>query len=297
MSRMRPAWFSILLPALVLGAPIPPAAAAGPGSKILGAWQSVDTKDDLICFQKDRCLVREKGRTRFYLARYLKDRTEVWVRGEYVAWPFTLTGKTLVLDRGRGKKEFRRLRTPPPDLEPEPLALGRKKLETSRKEEMLTELRRRAELDQAVRKDRRRMAEMGKVDRDNTAWLRERVAEIGWIDARRFGRRAAGDAFLIVQHSGDLPLMLAAMPAIKRDFENGHVDGQSYCLLYDRLQMRLGRKQRYGSQLETDRRGDMVVYPLEDPGKVEALRKKAGLMPLERYLELVERTYGKKVKR
>ena len=41
----------------------------------------------------------------------------------------------------------------------------------------------------------------------------------------------------------------------------------------------------------------MVVYPLEKPGQVEVLRKKAGLMPLERYLEMVERAYGKKVKR
>jgi hypothetical protein len=282
---------------LVLVASIPAAAASGSGTKILGAWQSVESKDTLILFEKDRCLVREKGRTRFYLARYRKDRAEVWIRGEYVPWRFTLEGKVLVLDRGKGQTELRRLRKPPSDLEPRPLGLGRKKPGASQREAMLAELRRRVELDQAVRKDRRRMAEMGKVDRDNTAWLRKQVTAFGWIDARRFGRRAAGDAFLIVQHSGDLPLMLAAMPAIKKDFANGHVDAQSYCLLYDRLQMRLGHKQRYGSQLETDRRGEMVIYPLENPRKVEALRKKAGLMPLERYLELIERTYHKRVKR
>ena len=91
--------------------------------------------------------------------------------------------------------------------------------------------------------------------------------------------------------------MLAAIPGIKKDFANGHIDAQAYCLLYDRLQMRLGHKQLYGSQLETNRHGEMVLYPLEKPKKVEALRKKAGLMPLESYLDLVERNYGKKVKR
>ena len=55
------------------------------------------------------------------------------------------------------------------------------------------------------------------VDADNTAWLREQMRELGWIDASRFGPDASFAAFLIVQHSQDLPLMLAALPEIEAD--------------------------------------------------------------------------------
>jgi hypothetical protein len=173
---------------------------------------------------------------------------------------------------------------PPP---PEPVVLGAAKdLPPDRVDAIRAELARRVEIDQAVRRDSSRHGEMPKVDADNTAYLRKLVTEVGWIDARRFGREAAGAAFLIVQHSGDLPLMAAALPVIEMEVEAGHLAGQEFALLYDRLRLMRGGKQRYGTQVVVRPNGDQVVERLEDPDHVDERRRKVGLGPLADYLEL-----------
>ena len=55
-------------------------------------------------------------------------------------------------------------------------------------------------------------------------------------------------------------------------------------LLYDRLQLNLGFKQRYGSQLSSDNFGNMTVPSLEDRSKVDEYRKALDMPPLAQYL-------------
>ena len=137
---------------------------------------------------------------------------------------------------------------------------------------------------------------MASVDAENTKYLRTLVQDLGWIDAKRFGRRTATDAFLIVQHSGDLRLMQGALPEIEKDMKAGIGDPQDYALLYDRLKLNLGERQRYGSQIGQNAKGESVVLPLEDKAKVEEFRKAIGLFPLSQYLEIWKQQTGKAVK-
>lgn len=147
------------------------------------------------------------------------------------------------------------------------------------------ELSKRRELDQVVRKDPSRRGEMKQVDTDNTAWLKQVVVEHGWIDSRRFGVKAADAAFLLVQHSGDLPLMLAALPEIEKDVKAGRLNAENFAFLFDRLQIMQGGQQRYGTQIiKDDEQGDWVVSRLEDPDRVDELRKEIGLEPLQDYI-------------
>lgn len=157
-------------------------------------------------------------------------------------------------------------------------------------------------LDQGVRKvfetaggqpteaDTQKMTE---VDTDNTAWLTELVAEVGWIDSQRFSDEAAEVAFLIVQHSGDLRLMAAALPAIEADVEASGANGGRYALLFDRFRMWRAERQRYGSQLGFGADG-MFLYPLEDPASVDERRAEVGLEPLAAYLERFRERNGDK---
>jgi len=177
---------------------------------------------------------------------------------------------------------------PPPPLEPFPLGAARP-VPAEVADAIRTELATRRERDQEVRKDPARRAEMPEVDSDNTAWLRRTVGEWGWIDTERFGAPAAGAAFLLVQHSGDLPLMLAALPEIEREVHAGRLDGQDFALLFDRLQVMQERPQRYGTQIIEDPNGEgWIVAPLEDPAGVDARRAGLGLEPLADYLERFE---------
>ena len=222
-----------------------------------------------------------------------RDEIPDWVDAEEGGW--LLLGKAE--DRERAEKAlsawFADLKEHAPPPPPEPLVLGaRRELDEKIVAEIQEELARRRTLDQAVRRDRSRRPEMATVDADNTAYVRGVVTDVGWIDVERFGRPAADAAFLLVQHSGDLPLMLAALPEIEEDVRAGRADAQNFALLYDRTQLMSGGKQRYGSQIRENEDGDLVVYELEDPDRVDARRKELGLAPLRDYLALFGREVG-----
>ncbi len=200
-----------------------------------------------------------------------------------------LTPRRPGLKRLTGK----RLETPFEPTPPRAAPLGSPtSLPPERVELIQAELHRRAELDQAVRKDPKRAAEMPSIDEDNTAYLAQLIAEVGWIDADRFGKVASIDAFLIVQHSGDLSLMMAALPGLERDAKPGQPMGEFYALLYDRLHLMLGERQRYGSQIGADEHGNLVVLPLEDPTHVDDRRRDVGLPPLREYTATFETANG-----
>lgn len=124
------------------------------------------------------------------------------------------------------------------------------------------------------------------VTSNNTAFLKRLMAEVGWIDASRFGYLTANAAFILVQHSNDFPLMLAALPRIQKDADSGGLNKEAYALLFDRLQLMLGEKQRYGSQVSFDKVGQPFLFPVEDPTAVAALRESMGMVPLARMLKL-----------
>jgi hypothetical protein len=189
----------------------------------------------------------------------------------------------------------RRMKETPEELLLRPMKLGRPaELKEEQVKEIQRQLAKRLDADQELRRNMRAgpggvtkddIAKMVKIDRDNTAYLKKLLGEVGWIDGGRFGKAAAGGAFLIVQHSGDLPMMLAAVPEIEKDVKAGKGDGQAFALLYDRTQLMLGGRQRYGSQVGSAN-GKFVVFPLEDRKKVDEHRKSLGMQPLEDYLKL-----------
>jgi hypothetical protein len=215
-----------------------------------------------------------------------KDEIPEWLSSVAEGW--VLLGKAE--DRQRAEQaleawyEELRTRSKPPPPAIEPLVLGARAPAADEVDAIRAELARRRALDQEVRRDARRHGEMEAVDADNTAYLRKLVTDVGWIDAARFGRPAADAAFLVVQHSSDLPLMLAALPAIEKDVRAGGADAQNYALLYDRTQLVTGGKQRFGTQVQEMEGGELVVRRLEDPDRVDEFRESLGLGPLRTYL-------------
>lgn len=98
----------------------------------------------------------------------------------------------------------------------------------------------------------------------------------GWFLKSVYGERAAGAAFLIVQHSG-LEHWRRFVPVLEPLVAAGEVDGQSYGLMYDRLAVNEGRPQRYGTQM-TCKAGKWVIdrENLEDPDNADARRAALG---------------------
>ncbi|MFA4893732.1 DUF6624 domain-containing protein [Brevundimonas sp.] len=98
----------------------------------------------------------------------------------------------------------------------------------------------------------------------------------GWFLKSVYGDRAAGAAFLIIQHS-DLENWRRFVPVLEPLVAAGEVDGQSYGLMYDRLAENEGRPQRYGTQV-TCKAGKWVIdwENLEDPENADARRREMG---------------------
>jgi hypothetical protein len=263
---------------------------------IQGCWRQEGNEPRCVRIDGEQFLFAQDGRLQIVgtIIRYEPNRMIVRFHGQRVPYGWRLESGMLGLGNGDGTGEqFERLAQVPPELDLKPLALGPAgPVEANRLRLIQRELARRMVDDQAVRKDLTHLDEMQAVDANNTAYLRGLLAEIGWIDANRFGAPTAQAAFLIVQHSGDLPLMLAALPCIERDMKAGHFDAQPYAMLYDRVQVNLGRKQRYGTQLSGNDKGERFVLPLEDRKRVDEFRKEIGLFPMSKYLSL----FGKEVK-
>ena len=294
--------YCLLLVALA-GLPIPPNAAIAQEKKtpessapreLLGCWRAEE--DRLLRFLPEKCHARTRGRLLVYRARYEPGVVVLQALRGKNRLRYTLEGDSLTIlpaeDRGGADAKpvvYRRLAEVPAALELRPLPLGKPgTVPPDVLNEIQDELARRVREDQAVRKDPARRSDMRKVDTDNTAWLVQLVGEHGWIDATRFGARASNAAFLMVQHSGNLPLMLAALPEIEKDVRAKRLDAQPYALLYDRTMLYVGEYQRYGTQILPLGKV-LLVLPMEDPEHVEQRRKELGLFSLERYLSFFKR--------
>lgn len=221
---------------------------------------------------------------------------------DHVDDALTLTGA------GGAARTFERLDEVPERARIDPLPFGERTPDASERDALVSELAERVAVDQEVRRRYQEVAqELGPaawsspqppelaeavsnmllIDRDNTAWLRAQVQDVGWFDGERFGTAAHHDAFLLVQHSGDLRLMRAALPRIEAALADDPSSGQSFALLSDRTRLALGQTQLYGSQLWGRDGVDGYVVPrLEDPDGVDARRAALGMPSLEAYLGL-----------
>jgi uncharacterized protein DUF6624 len=158
------------------------------------------------------------------------------------------------------------------------------------------ELESRGRADQEIREgfgtggriDSAQGAAMARIDSANTAWLKEHVARWGWPTQAQVGREAVGAAFLIVQHAvHDTAFMRAMLPAIEESYHRGDLDGGAVAMLADRLEVKAGRPQIYGTQLSL-RDGRWVLDPVADSARVDERRRKMGLPPLAEYLRVVD---------
>ena len=158
------------------------------------------------------------------------------------------------------------------------------------------ELESRGRADQDVRKgfgvggkiDSAQIVAMGRVDSANTAWLKSHVARWSWPTRAQVGDEAVRTAFLIVQHAvHDTAFMRAMLPSINASYRRGELNGGAVAALTDRLEVKAGRPQIYGTQLSL-KDGRWVLDPIGDSLRVDERRKSMGLPPLAEYLRMVD---------
>jgi hypothetical protein len=126
---------------------------------------------------------------------------------------------------------------------------------------------------------------IGEKDSINLIKVSAILDKYGWLGPEEVGVKGNTTLFLVIQHSG-LSTQEKYLPMMRHAVKTGKAQGHSLALLEDRVALRQGKKQIYGSQIGIDRNTQSnYVMALEDPDNVDKRREEVGLEPLGKYLK------------
>lgn len=108
--------------------------------------------------------------------------------------------------------------------------------------------------------------------------------ERGWLGSDLIGQQGNITLFLVIQHAG-LDVQKKYLPMLKDAVRKGNAQPSNLALLEDRVALRSGKPQIYGSQIGQD--PDTKKYelqPMIEPRKVNERRASVGLDSIEDYI-------------
>lgn len=158
------------------------------------------------------------------------------------------------------------------------------------------ELLSRKEQDQAAREklsgpgapDQSLIAEVTRIDADNTAWLKQVIATHGWPGKSLVSKDGAKAAWLFVQHADhDRAFQKQALALLEAAVAKGEAEAADLAYLTDRVLVGEGKPQRYGTQFHVVD-GKLMPQPIEDEANVDLLRAFAGLPSLAEYKKVMQ---------
>ena len=80
------------------------------------------------------------------------------------------------------------------------------------------------------------------------------------------------------------------LPAIEQAHHRGELKGDAVAMLIDRVEVKAGRPQIYGTQLSL-KDGRLVLDPIADSATVDTRRQRLGLLPLAEYLRRIDSVF------
>jgi len=137
--------------------------------------------------------------------------------------------------------------------------------------------------------DSKEMQDLWKIadqkDSINLLKVKKILDEKGWVGKDKVGTQANSALFLVIQHA-DLETQKKYLPMMKDAVIKGNASPGSLALLIDRIEIREGRKQIYGSQIGANPSNKaLYVLPLIDPDNVDKRRAEVGLGPISEYIK------------
>lgn len=132
-----------------------------------------------------------------------------------------------------------------------------------------------------------------KMDTFHTLKMKEILQRYGWITISKFGAEYDRKAWLLVQHADHDPFFQAGVLFLLGNLiPRKETDQKNYAYLYDRVALKfpsLGFRQRYGTQVLSKTKGEIILQPCEGTfEEVDHRRKEIGLEPLREYLKQVK---------
>jgi hypothetical protein len=124
--------------------------------------------------------------------------------------------------------------------------------------------------------------QMAEVDAKNEAKIKEIIREHGWPSADLVGQSAVHATWVLVQHASPA-LLKACLPGMKAAADRGELPWSTVALSIDRDLVHDGKKQLYGSQVDSGTAREIVLYPVEDEAHLDERRAKVGLGTIAEY--------------
>jgi len=122
-------------------------------------------------------------------------------------------------------------------------------------------------------------------DSINLIKIKKILNERGWLGTDIIGFYGNLTLFLVIQHS-DIETQKKYLPMMREAVNKGNAKASDLALLEDRVALRKGEKQIYGSQIGQDTKtGEYYVLPLIDPDNVDERRAQVGLPSIQVYLD------------
>jgi len=264
-------------------------------AKIEGLFQTVLTTDD----ESEEALAIAQAKS-IYTEQGLSTVSEI---GDLPAYEFvvllaseklSLEFRTQVLAKVKGAAARRDIPSDAATFYETRLRLDKVKEEAKThpptKPDLRDELDRMFKSDQAVRQqegfDPDKMAE---IDHQNSAPLQAILDKFGVPTFLMVGSQAAGEFVTMIQHQ-PAQFRQQVLPQLKASVAAGQADPQSYALVYDRSQRDVGKNQLYGENLECKAGEKLHEAPIEDESHVNQRRAELGLIRMELYVRLVQKT-------
>ena len=125
---------------------------------------------------------------------------------------------------------------------------------------------------------------IGQKDSSNLIIVEKILKKYGWLGPEVIGEEGNETLFLVIQHA-NLKAQEKYFNELKMAVKNHKAQPADLALLQDRVALRQGKKQIYGSQIGADTEGHFWVLPIEDPDNVDKRRAEVGLGPMKDYVK------------
>ncbi|SDU11735.1 hypothetical protein SAMN04487762_1899 [Polaribacter sp. Hel1_33_78] len=121
-------------------------------------------------------------------------------------------------------------------------------------------------------------------DSINLIKIQKILDEKGWLGQDIIGGQGNTTLFLVIQHS-PIEIQQKYLPMMREAVKKNNARPSSLALLEDRVALRTGKRQIYGSQIGRNQEtGEFYVSPIENPEKVDERRAEVGLGTLQEYI-------------
>jgi hypothetical protein len=135
---------------------------------------------------------------------------------------------------------------------------------------------------------------IAEIDAQNITWLETIIEQQGFPGLSVVDVDGLQAMFLLIQHSPNFEFQKKCLALMELALPQGESDPVHVAYLTDRILMREGKPQIYGTQGSSLENGVIVPHPIEGEEHVNERRKAIGLEPVEEYFNIMNEMYRTK---